>query len=67
MVPHEIFSTTSKARIMQLRLEFQTIKKGGDAMMEYLLCMKTLIDNLVAIDEPVSDWDQILQILGGLP
>ena len=35
-------------------------------MMEYLLRMKTLISNLVAIGEPVLYRDQILQILGGL-
>ena len=29
-----IFSTSSKAQAMQLRLEFQTIKKGGDTMTE---------------------------------
>ena len=63
---HKIFSTTSRARIMQLRLEFQTIKKGGDAMMEYILHMKTLTDKLTVVGEPISDWDQNLEILGGL-
>ena len=70
--PHEawialqrIFSASSKARIMQLRLEFQTIKKGGDTMMEYILKVKTITDNLAAIREPVKERDQILQILGG--
>ena len=52
---HKIFFTTSRARIMQLRLEFQTIKKGGDAMMEYILHMKTLTDKLTAVGEPISD------------
>ena len=61
-----IFYASSKARIMQLRLEFQTIKKGGDTMMEYILKVKTITDNLAAIGEPVKERDQILQILGGL-
>ena len=63
---HKIFSTPSKARIMQLRLEFQTAKKDGDTMMQYLLRMKSITDNLVATGEAEKDQDHILQILGGL-
>ena len=59
-----IFSASSKALIMQLRLKFQTIKKGGDTMMELILKLKTITDNLAAIGEPVKERDQILQILG---
>ena len=44
-----IFSASSKARIMQLRFEFQTIKKGDDTTMEYILKVKTITDNLAAI------------------
>ena len=61
-----IFSASSKAWIMQLRLEFQTIKKEGDTMMECILKVKTITDNLAAIGERVKERDQILQILGGL-
>ena len=35
-------------------------------MMEYILKVKIITDNLVAIGEPVKERDQILQILGGL-
>ena len=28
--------------------------------------MKTLTDKLTAVGEPISDWDQNLEILGGL-
>ena len=51
---------------MQLRLEFQTTRKGSLTMMEYILKLKSLEDNLAAIGEPVTDRDQILQLLGGL-
>ena len=51
---------------MQLRLEFQTAKKGGDSMMEYILNVKAIADNLGAVGEPVKERDHILQILGGL-
>ncbi|RVW86356.1 Retrovirus-related Pol polyprotein from transposon RE1 [Vitis vinifera] len=66
MALHKIFSTSSKARIMQLRLEFQTTKKGGDSMLDYILKMKSISDNLAAVGEPVKDRDHILQLLGGL-
>ncbi|RVW59875.1 Retrovirus-related Pol polyprotein from transposon RE1 [Vitis vinifera] len=61
-----IFSASSRARVMQLRLEFQTTRKGSLTMMEYILKLKSLADNLAAIGEPVTDRDQILQLLGGL-
>ncbi|RVW56689.1 hypothetical protein CK203_075078 [Vitis vinifera] len=51
---------------MQLRLEFQTTKKGGDSMLDYILKMKTIYDNLAVVGEPVKDRDHILQLLGGL-
>ncbi|RVX10831.1 Retrovirus-related Pol polyprotein from transposon RE2 [Vitis vinifera] len=54
------------ARILQLRLEFQTAKKGADPMLEYILKIKTISDNLAAIGEPVKETDHILQLLGGL-
>nr|CAN82610.1 hypothetical protein VITISV_021745 [Vitis vinifera] len=49
-----------------LRLEFQTTKKGGDSMLDYILKMKTIYDNLAVVGEPVKDRDHILQLLGGL-
>ena len=61
-----IFSTSSKAQVMQLRLEFQTIKKGGDTMTKYILKVKTKTNNLATIEELRKQRDQILQILGGL-
>ncbi|RVW20913.1 hypothetical protein CK203_110546 [Vitis vinifera] len=59
-------SASSRARVMQLRLEFQTTRKGSLTMMEYILKLKSLANNLAAIGEPVTDRDQILQLLGGL-
>ena len=56
----KIFSTSSKARAMQLRLEFQTIRKGSLSMMEYILEIKNISNNLATIGESVSERDQIL-------
>ena len=66
MALQRIFSASSKARIMQLCLEFQTAKKGAGFMLEYILRIKTISDNLAAIGEPIKDRDHILQFLGGL-
>ena len=66
MALENIFSASSKARLMQLRLEFQTTRKGTMSMMEYLLKVKIIVDNLAAIGELVSEKDQVLQILGRL-
>ena len=57
---NEIFSSSSKAQIMQLRLEFQTIKKGGESMMEYILKLKTISNDLAAVGEPIKETNQIL-------
>ena len=45
----KIFSVSFKARVKQLRLEFQTSRKGAMSMMEYLLKVKTIVDNLATI------------------
>lgn len=62
----KIFSASSKAQVMQLRLQFQTTKKGSLSMLDYILKLKNMVDNLVAIRESVHNRDHILQLLGGL-
>ena len=62
----KIFLASSKARVMQLRLEFQTIRKGYLSMMEYILRIQNIFDNLAAIGELVFESDQILQLITGL-
>ncbi|KAL5554286.1 hypothetical protein UlMin_041687 [Ulmus minor] len=61
-----IFSSSSRARIMQLRLELQSTKKGSMAMIDYIMKIKGAIDNLAAIGEPVLEQDQVMNLLGGL-
>ena len=51
---------------MQLRLEFQTTRKGSLSMLDYIMKLKTLADNLFVVCESVSEKDHILQILGVL-
>ena len=47
-------------------MQLQTMKKGGETMVEYLLKMKGIIDALVSIGHIVSKNDQILLVLVGL-
>lgn len=49
----KIFSTSSKAKIMQLKLVFQTTRKGSLSMMEYILKLKSLTNTPITIGEPV--------------
>ena len=53
----KIFSSSSRARIMQLQLELQTTKKGSISMMDSLMKLKSFADSLVAIGENVSERD----------
>ena len=55
-----IFSVSSKAWVMQLRLEFQTIRKGSLSMTEYIMKIKNIFDSLAAIGEPMTERNQIL-------
>ena len=60
------FSSSSKARIMQLRLELQSTKKGSSSMIDYIMKVKGAADNLATIGEPVQERDQVMNLLAGL-
>lgn len=61
-----LFANRSKARMMQYKLQLQTLKKGSLSMKYYLSKMKSYVDSLAACGHSVSDDDQILYILGVL-
>ncbi|XP_047331239.1 uncharacterized protein LOC124934779 [Impatiens glandulifera] len=60
------FASQSQARLMQLRLQLQTVKKGLLPMAEYLQKIKSIIDSLVGAVQNISQQDFILYVLGGL-
>ena len=60
------FSSSSRARIMQLKLELQSTKKGSLSMIDYIMKVKGATDSLAAIGEPVLEQDQVMNLLGGL-
>ncbi|XP_062093900.1 uncharacterized protein LOC133799928 [Humulus lupulus] len=61
-----IFSTKSKARVLQLRTTLQSTRKGSTHVDEYILKMHCLGDSLIADGQQISEDELILYILGGL-
>lgn len=62
----QLFAAQSSARVMNLKIQLQTLKKGSLSMKDYLLKVKSICDNLAACGCPVSREDQVLFILAGL-
>ncbi|KAF3781464.1 Retrovirus-related Pol polyprotein from transposon TNT 1-94 [Nymphaea thermarum] len=60
------YSQVSEARFLQLRRQFQDIKRGMRTVLEYLNEIKSVSDQLAAIGHPVSDKDKEQQALSGL-
>ncbi|KAK6162582.1 hypothetical protein DH2020_002423 [Rehmannia glutinosa] len=61
------FSSQSKARMMQYKLQLQTLKKGTLSMREYLGKAKAACDALASVGQKLSEEDQLLHILSTLP
>ncbi|TXG51461.1 hypothetical protein EZV62_023985 [Acer yangbiense] len=61
-----LFSSQSKANMMQLKLQLQTLKKGTSSMTEYLMKKKSLIDALLYSGNVICEDDKIIYVLGGL-
>ena len=60
------FSSKSRARLLQLKLQLQTIKKGALLICEYLQKIKVFTDHLTTTGHIVPDEEIMLYILGGL-
>uniref|UniRef100_A0A803PMY8 Retrotransposon Copia-like N-terminal domain-containing protein n=1 Tax=Cannabis sativa TaxID=3483 RepID=A0A803PMY8_CANSA len=65
-VLNQLFATRSRARLLQIRGLLQSTKKGSFTIDDYFLKMKQYADSLAAAEQPISDDDLILYILGGL-
>ena len=56
----KIFASSSQGRVMQLRLELQTMKKGSMSMIDYLMKIKGIANSLAAIGEPLcKTWSRL--------
>ena len=63
---HQLFTTTSKARVLQLRFQLQSTKKGDLSIQDYILKMRGIADSLNSTGLILSDKELLLYILGGL-
>ncbi|PRQ57094.1 putative RNA-directed DNA polymerase [Rosa chinensis] len=63
----ERFSTSSRANIIQLKTDLQTIKKGADSIDKYLLRIKHARDQLSSVGVNLIDEDIVVVTLNGLP
>lgn len=63
----ERFSTCSRANIIQLKTDLQTIKKGADSIDKYLLRIKHARDQLSSVGVTLVDEDIVVVTLNGLP
>lgn len=62
----QLFTGSSRARVLQLCFQLQLINKGSMSINDYILKMRRVADNLNAAGQIISDEDLILYILGGL-
>ncbi|KAF3775973.1 Retrovirus-related Pol polyprotein from transposon TNT 1-94 [Nymphaea thermarum] len=60
------YSQVLEARFLQLKRQFQDIKRGTRTVLEYLNEIKNVSDQLAVIGHPVSDKDKVQQALSGL-
>lgn len=47
------YASVSKARVNTLKIEFQTLQKGGDLIDQYMSKLRNVKDQLIAANEPV--------------
>lgn len=66
MLWKQIFSCQSRARIIQLRSQLQTTRKGATGMAEFLFRMKNIANNLSLASHLVSEDDLLLYIMSAL-
>lgn len=53
-------------RTMQVHYQLTTLKKGNSSIADYFHQFTTLVDTLVAIDQPLNDFELISFLLAGL-
>jgi Reverse transcriptase (RNA-dependent DNA polymerase)/gag-polypeptide of LTR copia-type/GAG-pre-integrase domain len=62
----QIYNSQSLAKILELKLKIQTIKKGGDTCSQYLQKFQAIADQLRSIGSDMTEQDLILFTLQGL-
>lgn len=62
----QLAAGNSRARLLQLRFQLQSVKKGSLSINDYILKMKSIANGINVAGQAISDEDLILYILGGL-
>ncbi|CAN6459960.1 unnamed protein product [Victoria cruziana] len=60
------YAQVSEARILQLKWQFQSLRKGTKSINDFLADMRVITDQLAAIGSPISDKEMVQQVLGSL-
>ncbi|KAJ1699274.1 hypothetical protein LUZ63_007786 [Rhynchospora breviuscula] len=63
---HQIYTSQSLAKVLELKLQLQTLKKGGNTCTQFLQLMQGIADRLRSIGSPVSEQDLVVYTLQGL-
>jgi gag-polypeptide of LTR copia-type len=63
---NQLHSSQSMAKVLDLKLQLQTSKKGGSTCSQYLVQIQSLADRLRSVDHEISDQELILFIMQGL-
>ncbi|KAJ4766113.1 Copia protein [Rhynchospora pubera] len=61
-----LHTSQSMARVLDLKLQLQTAKRGNSSCAQYIQQMQTLADRLRSIGETVTDTDLVIYTLQGL-
>ena len=61
------FTSTTRANVLNLKLELQSVKKGNDSINAYMQRVKTARDKFSAVGVQIDDEEMLHMILKGLP
>jgi hypothetical protein len=61
-----LFSSHSRAHIMQMHFQLATLKKGGSSISDYYQKFKSLFDGFAAAGQSLNDYESFLFLLSGL-
>ncbi|KAL5742812.1 hypothetical protein ACOSP7_029544 [Xanthoceras sorbifolium] len=61
-----LFSQQSLAKVLQLKQQLQSVKKGSSSISEYVIKVKGFGDGLKSAGQTVTDRDLLLSVLNGL-
>ncbi|KAL5837905.1 hypothetical protein ACOSQ3_015074 [Xanthoceras sorbifolium] len=61
-----LYAQQSKARILHLSSQMQSLKKGSVSISDYIMKIKSLADNLTTVGQLMTDQDVIMHVLHSL-